>query len=147
MRVADSYETAPRKESTETSIHLPLGLLGFEMIKRYELIAHPEEEPFQWLRVRDDPELAFLVVSPFLILPRYQPEVSGEDVEFLNLAGPDEALTYGIVTLRRDGGATVNLKGPIVLNRRTMIGKQVILANAAHYAVQHPISVGEPVPA
>jgi len=33
----------------------------------------------------------------------------------------------------------VNLKGPIVINRRTLTGKQVIPVNAAEYAIRHPL--------
>jgi flagellar motor component MotA len=42
-------------------------------------------------------------------------------------------------------GAPHNLKGPVVFNRRTLVGKQVVLANAAAYSIQHPLSVGETV--
>jgi len=41
--------------------------------------------------------------------------------------------------LRNAGQATINLKGPIVINRRTWIGKQVIPVNAAQYPTQHPL--------
>jgi flagellar assembly factor FliW len=34
----------------------------------------------------------------------------------------------------------VNLKGPIVINRRTLIGKQVIINNAAQYSLNHPLA-------
>jgi flagellar assembly factor FliW len=40
--------------------------------------------------------------------------------------------------LKSDGSATVNLKGPIVINRHTMIGKQVVLSQSS-YAIKHPI--------
>jgi len=31
------------------------------------------------------------------------------------------------------------LKGPIVINRRTLIGKQIIPVNASEYAIRHPL--------
>jgi len=37
------------------------------------------------------------------------------------------------------------LKGPIVINRHTHIGKQVIITNAADYSVHHPLPVAENV--
>jgi flagellar assembly factor FliW len=61
------------------------------------------------------------------------------DAAFLDLNDPSEAFVLNIVTLRGPGRATVNLKGPIVINRRTLIGKQVIPVNAAEYAIQHPL--------
>jgi flagellar assembly factor FliW len=33
----------------------------------------------------------------------------------------------------------VNLKGPVVINRRTLVGKQVIPRNVAGYALHHPL--------
>ena len=57
----------------------------------------------------------------------------------VKLESPDDALLLNIVTLRRGARATVNLKGPIVINRFSLTGKQVVLANAADYSVQHPL--------
>ena len=143
MKVADIANTELVPVKTENIIQIPLGLLGFEKIQQYVLLATPEEAPFQWLQVLDDPNLAFLVVSPFEVLPDYQPEIAEEDARFLGLAGPHEALLFNVVTLRGAGRATMNLKGPIILNRRTLIGKQVVLVNATDYALQYPLPVTE----
>ncbi|HWQ92202.1 MAG TPA: flagellar assembly protein FliW [Clostridia bacterium] len=123
-------------------VRLPMGLLGFERIKDYLLIANPDEEPFRWLQVQENPALAFVVIEPFLIAPDYHPDIPQVDVEFLGLANPEDALLYNIVTLHGAQRATVNLKGPVVFNRHTLVGKQVILANAGEYSVQHPLPLG-----
>jgi flagellar assembly factor FliW len=136
----ETLETVP--VATENIIHLPLGLLGFERIKRYVLMANPGEEPFRWLQVLDDPKLAFLVIAPADFTSDYRPDLSPEDVEFLGLTEPSDALVYNIVCLRGGGRATVNLKGPVVLNRFTLRGKQVIVVNANDYSVQHPLVTG-----
>jgi len=126
-----------------SGVRLPMGLLGFEQIKEYLLIANPDEDPFRWLRVKEDSRLAFVVIEPFLVVPEYQPDIPQADVEFLGLTGPQDALLYNIVTLRGVSQPTINLKGPIVFNRHTLVGKQVILANAGEYSVQHPLQVME----
>lgn len=123
----------------ENIIHLPLGLLGFEGIKRFVLLVNPEEAPFRWLQVLDDPNIAFIVISPFEVLPNYAPDISSDDVEFIGLKTPEDALVLNIVTLREGGKATMNLKGPIVINRHSLIGKQVVLNNAADYEVQYAL--------
>jgi flagellar assembly factor FliW len=120
-------------------IRFPDGLLGFEGVKNYVLLTRPEEEPFLWLQMLGDAKRAFLVVPPHFILADYQPDLSELDVEFLELADPSEAFVLNIVTLRGPGRATANLRGPLVINRRTLIGKQVIPVNAAQYAIQHPL--------
>ena len=120
-------------------IQLPLGLLGFEQIKEYELLADSAEEPFMWLQMLDEPKQAFLVVPPAIAFSDYRPDLSVDDVKFLGLQKPDEALIFNIVTLRGPNQATVNLKGPVVLNRLTLLGKQVIPLNAADYDLQCPL--------
>ncbi len=116
-----------------------MGVLGFEQMKSYLLIANPEEEPFRWLQVKDNASLAFIVINPFLVVPNYHPDLPQSDVEFLGLSRSEDAALLNIVTLHGSNRATVNLKGPVVINRTTGVGKQVILANAADYSVQHPL--------
>ena len=142
MKTAESQSVEALKVQKENIIEMPLGLLGFEEVKKFVLLSTPGEEPFQWFQVFNDPCLAFLVISPFEVLKEYQPDLSPADVEFLGLKDPADALLINIVTLRANGTATVNLKGPIVLNRHDLRGKQCILTNAADYALQHPLPAG-----
>ncbi len=139
MNTTELQECPPEMVTDTCLIDLPLGMLGFERIKRFALIANPGEEPFRWLQVPDDPSLAFLLVPPFDVLPEYEPELPPEDVDFLELDSPGDALMFNIVTLRANGHATANLKGPIVVNRHTLRGKQVVLANAANWSLRHPL--------
>jgi flagellar assembly factor FliW len=124
-------------------LRLPAGILGFEHFKDYVLLANPAEIPFAWLRVTENAALAFVVVNPFLVMPEYAPDIPDADVEFLGLKDANDALLFGIVTLRGPNRATINLKGPIVINRHTHIGKQVIVVNAGNYSVEHPLPVAE----
>ncbi|HEX7654197.1 MAG TPA: flagellar assembly protein FliW, partial [Verrucomicrobiae bacterium] len=110
-------------------VRIPTGLLGFEQIKDYVLTSNPGEEPFAWLHVQDNSALAFVVIDPFVVMPGYAPDIPKSDVEFLGIKASSDAMLLGIVTVKDDGSATMNLKGPIVINRHTHIGKQVILTN------------------
>lgn len=141
MNSVESIALEPLAVRSENVVSLPLGLLGFERIKRYALLQNPQEAPFRWLQVLDDPNLAFLVLSPFLALPDYEPDVANEDVEFLEASSPEDVLLFSIVTLRPNGSATINLKGPIAINRLSLKGKQVVLTNAARYSIEHPLPV------
>lgn len=118
---------------------MPSGLLGFERFKQWRLISDPNQAPFFWLQVVEDPSLTFLLVPPATIAPTYKPDVPAEDAAALGLADPADAVLLNIVTLNANAPATVNLKGPIVINRRTLAGKQVIPLNAAEYSVRHPL--------
>jgi flagellar assembly factor FliW len=133
----------PKKPTTriKDSVLLPYGLMGFEQVKNYRLLTKPDETPFLRFQMLDDGEHSFLLVPPGTVVANYQPDLAKEDVEFLQLNDPSDALILNTVTVKRDGKATVNLKGPIVINRRTWIGKQVIPTNAAEYALRHPLPV------
>lgn len=141
MKCLTLTDTEAPEVATASQVCLPMGLLGFEHLKDYLLIAKPEEEPFLWLQVKDNGPLAFVVVNPFLVAPEYQPNLPQADADFLGIEDPNDALLFNIVTLHPAGRATVNLKGPIVINRHTGTGKQVVLANASEYAVHHPLPI------
>jgi flagellar assembly factor FliW len=123
---------------SETVIHLPSGLLGFESIKRF-LLTCAGDGPFHWLQAEKDPSLSFLVISPFEVTPQYAPDIPNEDVRSLGIECPDDVLLLNIVTIRPNGVSTINLKGPIVINRFSKIGKQVIIGNSTAYSVHHPL--------
>jgi flagellar assembly factor FliW len=138
MTALDQSELETVRVKTENLIHMPSGLLGFENLKRFVLLSNPEEAPFSWLQVIDDPSLAFLVLPPFEAVPDYQPDISDDDAASLELKKSEDALIYNIVTIR-PGSATINLKGPIVINRFNLRGKQVVLQNASRWDVRHPL--------
>lgn len=124
----------------ENIISMPVGLLGFEQVKKYVLLATPEEEPFMWLQMLDNPSQGFVVVPPMAVIPGYAPDIAQADVDALGIKSPDDAIILNIVTVR-NGETTVNLKGPIVVNRNTLVAKQCIPTNVAGFALQQPISL------
>ncbi len=143
MKCPDTIELEAPPTPLGNQVKLPMGILGFEKIKDYVLLADPEEAPFAWLRVADNSSLAFVVINPFAVVPEYAPDIPEADVEFLGIRDSSDALLLNIVTIHVGNRATVNLKGPIVINRTTHVAKQVIIANAGEYSVQHSIPVSE----
>lgn len=139
MNCVTEIEVEKATVTEATELRLPGGLLGFEPMKDYLLIANPDEQPFLWLQVKNDPTLAFVVVDPFLVAPDYQPDIPQADVESIGLNEAGDALLLNIVTVHGQTRATVNLKGPIVINRHTRVARQVVIANAVEYSVKHPL--------
>ncbi len=125
----------------EADIELPAGLMGFAEVRNLELIHNTEELPFRWLRSVEDRSIAFVVVQPDGLIPGYELELSDEDATEIGIADPEEALILNIVTLRngRPEEATVNLIGPLVVNRETGIGRQVVLRNFQEYSARHAL--------
>lgn len=139
MKTVEIAEQERLQVKKENIITMPLGLLGFEQVKKYVLLANPEEEPFMWLQMLDNASQGFVVISPSNALPGYAPDISPQDVEFLGIKSPEDALVLNIVTVR-GGEATANLKGPIVINRNTFVAKQCIPVNVAAFSLQQPVA-------
>jgi flagellar assembly factor FliW len=139
MNCVTDIEVEKTAAPQATELRLPGGILGFEQMKDYLLIANPDEEPFLWLQVKDDATLAFVVIDPFLVAPDYQPDIPQADVESIGLKNVGDALLLNIVTVHGQANATVNLKGPVVINRHTRVARQVVIANAVDYSVKHPL--------
>lgn len=123
-------------------IILPHGIIGFGAYKRAELLYLPDHLPFLWMKLQraNDP-IQFIVIEPGGIIPDYQPELFDEDAESLDLRDASEAMILNIVTLRNQHPveATVNLIGPIVVNRRTRIGRQLVVSNYSRYSAHHAL--------
>jgi flagellar assembly factor FliW len=121
---------------------LPNGLIGFKGYSRAELLYVPDHLPFLWLKLHGavDP-VHFVVVEPAGLIPDYELEIFEEDAATLELENPSDALILNIVTLRQDApsAATVNLLGPIVVNRRTRVGRQLVIANYSRFSAHHPL--------
>jgi flagellar assembly factor FliW len=139
MKTVELDEPQRLPVQKENMISMPLGLLGFEQVKQYVLLITPEEEPFLWLQMLDNQNQGFVVISPSVAAPDYAPDIAPADIEFLGIQSPADALVLNIVTVR-NGQATANLKGPIVINRNTLVGKQCIPTNVTDYALHHPVN-------
>ena len=120
--------------------HFPQGLLGFPADRYFVLLRHRQDSPFLWLQSLVTPQLAFVVTSPFQIVSEYQVQLTNEDRRDLDPAGDDPLLIYALVTIPRGNPAamTLNLMGPLVVNGRTRVGKQVVLSDS-NYSHRQPI--------
>jgi len=116
-------------------------LLGFEQVQRYVLAECAEQKHLLQLNLATDPNLSFLVTPTSFLAEPYDPEISNEDAAFLQLEHPEDALILNIVTLQDDHKASVNLKGPLIINRHTLVGKQIIPRNVSSFSLQHPLNL------
>ena len=130
------FDTAPANEIT-----LPLGLIGFAAYRQAELLYLSDHLPFLWMKLRGPDTIQFIVIEPGGIIPNYEPEIFDGDAEQLGIRDPAEAMILNIVTLLRQQPveATVNLVGPIVVNRRTRVGRQLVISNYSRYSAHHSL--------
>ena len=143
MKVASSrFGTLDASE--EEVVTLDGGLLGFPDATLFVRVPVDDAEGWLWLQSTTDRELAFLAIVPFRFFPDYDIELPDLDVEALELDDPTDADVLALVTIRHNeaGGVasvTANLLGPLVINRRTSIGRQVVLSDTRH-STREPVA-------
>lgn len=121
-------------------IAFPEGLPGFEEEKEFVIINNEDEEnPFCWLQSVKNPDLAFVIVDPFFVFSDYSVDLSETVQEKLKIKDEKDVAVYSIVVVPEDlKKMTANLLGPIVINVRERLGKQVILDDP-RYTTKHYI--------
>lgn len=119
-------------------LNFPEGIIGFHSLKRFVLLGK-QSRLVMWLQAVDNPKIAFIVVNPFLFEADYSPRLTQEDMNFLKVEKTEDLHILAIVVVPEDPEKmTANLLGPVVINTKERIGKQVILLDGG-YSVKHPI--------
>ena len=112
----------------ENIITFEQGLLGFEELKQFAIIDVEECLPFEWLVSVEDPIVAFPILNPTLFFSDYKPSLSKDDLVLLNIKKEKDVEMFCIVTLgKKPEDVTLNLKGPILINMKNKMGKQVVI--------------------
>jgi flagellar assembly factor FliW len=120
-------------------LYLPEGLAGFEELHDFVLSPYDPETPFYWLRAEADPDIAFIVLEPHLIVDDYAFDLEAGIAESLAIHQQEEAFVLVLLTIPTNPAEmTANLLGPLVFNAQTGVGRQVILTGS-HYPVQYPV--------
>lgn len=115
------------------------GLPGFSDEKKFVILPLSEDSPFVVLQSAETAELAFIVASPFVFFKDYGFDLDETTVEFLEIEAAEDVEVMAILTIEEPfEKSTANLMAPIVVNRKKMLGKQVILHDSP-YQTKHLI--------
>jgi flagellar assembly factor FliW len=122
----------------EAILMFPDGLPGLPG-DRWALLAQSEESPFYWLHSVDRADLALPVTNPWLFFGDYDVSVTDEETRRLDLQSADDALILCVVKASEHlADFTINLAGPIIVHKGSLIGRQII-NNAGGYSVRQPL--------
>lgn len=121
---------------------MPEGLPGFPGFVRFILIEDPKTIPFCWYQSVEEPNLALIVMNPFLFKPDYEIDLAGfivsrgwEDVSI------EDLLVYVVVNISKgttEKRITANLIGPLVINSKNNEAIQVAISSSS-YSHQHNV--------
>ncbi|NWF71982.1 MAG: flagellar assembly protein FliW [Nitrospirae bacterium] len=125
--------------SAESLLIFPSGLLGFPEWTRYVILDHDTDAPFKWLHCAEEASLAFVVIDPVLFNENYQVTISPEARGEVEGSETDELGLAVILTIPSDdpSAVTANLRGPLLMNPRTRLCKQLVLSE--DYPTRYPV--------
>ncbi len=117
----------------EHIIKFPSGLPGFPDETAFVLLPYQPESPFSFLQSATDNNLAFLTVDPFAFFKDYVFELDDQTVDELDLSEDNAPLIINIVAVpEKIENLTANLLAPIVINRQTRTGRQIVLEKTSY---------------
>ena len=123
----------------ESLLTFPSGLLGFPEWTSYVILDHDTDAPFKWLHCTEEASLAFVIIDPALFNPHYQVIISPEARVEVEGSETDELSLVVILTIPSDdpSAMTANLRGPLLMNHRTRLCKQLVLTE--DYPTRYPV--------
>lgn len=102
------------------------GIPGFDQVKRYVLLGDPELS-VEWLQGVDE-DITIPIIDPFEVKTDYEFEIPESIEQKLDIKKPDDVIVRTVLVIPDNLKETrTNLQGPIVINRTSKKGKQLVL--------------------
>lgn len=115
------------------------GLPGFERCRQFVIVTGPTLAPFNCLQGLDDLRPSFLTLDPRSVVDGFCTELPATERERLEARQSDSLLWMALVRLDGDR-ILVNLRAPVIVNPRRMIGLQLIVPDSP-YSTEHVLSL------
>jgi flagellar assembly factor FliW len=130
----------------EDRLLFPEGIMGLPDLRYFVLLDH-EGGVFQWLQSTEDPDMAFVVIDPTMVVNEHAVRLNDADLKVLgveDLEGTDEGqeiAVCAIVNVSDPSNPTVNLLAPLCIASRTRCGMQVVQHHSG-YSTRYEIKSG-----
>jgi len=111
------------------------GMIGCPDWREFLLLEVERDGALGMLVSLDEPFVAFPVIEPSQVYPSYAPAMSQADLESLGAEKDSDLRILAIVNIPQDvQEATVNLLGPLVMNRDSGMARQLVLVDSGYPA-------------
>lgn len=138
MKIATKYHGELEVIEQDT-ISFPNGLPGFQEEKQFMIIPFSEDGMFQILQSINTPQLGLVMTNPFVFFSDYDFQLEDQAIETLKVNTPEDVVVYTILTVQDPlDKTTANLQAPIVMNKASKLGKQLILTGTS-YLTKHQL--------
>ena len=123
-------------------IEFPMGIIGFENLKRFALIYDSDKEErskISWLQSMDEPLMALPVINPIDIIEEYNPVIEDELMKIIGDPADADVLIFVTMSIPSDmTKITANLKAPVIINTVSRKAMQVIVENS-EYVIKYNV--------
>lgn len=137
--IIPTRQFGPIEADEEKIITMPKGMPGFPGKARYIMLSHEELDPFLTLQSLDDPNLAFVLMDPFLFMTDYAVDLDGAIREMgWRVEKPEELFLYTIINASGDTPETItaNLAGPLLVHTGVNEALQMVIPDE-RYSHKH----------
>ena len=126
--------------SDESLYHLNGTILAFEDYDEFYLVNMDEEGTFKILQSKDDKNVCFILIDPFLIFKNYEPDVHDDDIKYLGIENNEDLYLLTIVSIPNSDfkSMSANLVAPVVFNIKNHKAKQCTVSGDK-YTTRHSI--------
>jgi flagellar assembly factor FliW len=123
-------------------LHFPEGMLGFESLHDFVVMANAKEGPLFWIQSVDDAEVAFVLTDPTNFYPEYLVMPDARERGKIGMHEGEMSHTLAVVTVHEGGKITLNLAAPLVYSGSNNQALQVVLEKSP-WSTQHPLPVAD----
>lgn len=115
-------------------IFFPEGLFAFEAFRHFALLPTKSGSTFHWLQSLEEARLAFLITLIPEITAHYKPNIAPHHLTIIEAENAAAAEIWGIITVPpgKPESMTINLQGPVLINRAKKLGSQFVSDDPNH---------------
>jgi len=127
----------------DCTIRFPAGLIGFPALTSFRLFEPQDGYPLKFLQAVEREDISFTCIDVGAIKGDYAVPMSEADAQSLAIEQPEDALILALVAIPADPRRmTANLAGPLVINIKTLQGRQIVL-NIDQFPLAYPVFSGK----
>ena len=126
--------------SDDSLYHLNGTILAFEDYDEFYLVNMDEEGTFKILQSKDNKNVCFILIDPFLVFKNYEPDIHDDDIKYLGIENKEDLYLLTIVSIPNNDLKTMsaNLVAPVVFNIKNHKAKQCTVSGDK-YTTRHSI--------
>lgn len=135
------YKVFTKRE--ETLLQFPAGLIGFPGLTAFRLFEPEDGYPLKFLQAVEREDISFTCIDMGAVKPDYTVPMGEADAQALAIQEPGDALILALVAIPKNpNDMTANLAGPLVVNAKTLQGRQIVL-NIDQYPLAYRLFPGK----